>query len=150
MEIKNKRLAILTVTAIVVGIWYFLFIMPYSSYSINNLCVDGDAALQTYSTEKDTKNLEVFAKKRVASCKQQLNRHKNDKDIYKKMENCDLFAYAASASSFLVNLAVQNKDFSVAKEEIENARQYTAPYAYCPQHQSLQNLFEMIEKKHNL
>lgn len=150
MEIKNKRLAILSVTAILVGIWYFIFIMPYTSFSVNNLCMDGDATIQAFSNEKDTKKLEVFAKKRVSNCKQQLNRHKKDKNIYKKMENCDLFEYAASASSFLVNLAIQNKDFSVAKEEIENAKKYMAPYAYCPQHEGLMNQFQVLSEKHKL
>lgn len=145
IKIKNKRLAILSVTAVLAMIWYFICINPYSSTGINNICEDNEAALEVYSTEKDMKKLENYAQKRVDNCKHLLKKHSKEKNLYKKMENCDIFASAASASGFLVNIAVQNKNYSKAKLEIENSKKYMAPYQYCPQYEGIQLLFDNIK-----
>ena len=148
-DFNNKRSIILLVVAVIVTVVYFSVISPYSDTGINNLCQDEDAAMSVMENEKDTIAVEKFAKKRLNSCKKLLHSHRNAKGIYKKMDNCDLFEDAASASGFYVNIALQNRNLEGAKAELNDYENYMKPYSYCPQYKGLKMLYDGIKEKNN-
>lgn len=148
MKIKNPRLFFLTVTTIVLAIIYLIIIAPFSSVSVNNICQDRELANEHYAKDKnDILALKNFAKKRNDQCKLLLKAHKNETKIYKKMENCDMFQDAASASGFLINLAAQYQDYPTVKQELNDAEKYMKPYAYCPQYTGVKILFDEIKTR---
>ena len=148
MKIKNPRLFFLTVTTIVLAIIYIIIEAPFSAVSVNNICMDTELANEHYTKDKnDILALKAFAQKRTDQCKILLKAHKNETKIYKKMENCDMFASAASASGFLINLASQYQDYKTLKKELEDAEKYMKPYAYCPQYNGVKILFDSIRQR---
>lgn len=148
MKIKNPRLFFLTVTTIVLAIIYLIIVAPFSSVSVNNICQDRELANEHYAKDKnDILALKSFAKKRNDQCKLLLKAHKNETKIYKKMENCDMFQDAASASGFLINLAAQYQDYATVKQELGDAEKYMKPYAYCPQYNGIKILFDEIKTR---
>lgn len=148
MKIKNPRLFFLTVTTIVLAIVYLIIAAPFSAVSVNNICQDRELANEHYAKDKnDILALKDFAQKRNNQCKVLLKAHKNETKIYKKMENCDMFEDAASASGFLINLSAQYQDYSTVKKELDDADKYMEPYAYCPQYKGVKILFDNIRTR---
>ena len=148
MKIKNPRLFFLTVTTIVLAIVYLLISALFSSVSVNNICQDRELANEHYAKDKDDiLALKAFAQKRSDQCKVLLRAHKNETKVYKKMENCDMFEDAASASGFLINLAAQYQDYETLNKELTDAEKYMKPYAYCPQYNGVKILFENIRQR---
>ena len=148
-DFNNKRSIILLIVAVIVTMVYFSVISPYSDTGTNNLCQDSDTAMIELENEKDTHAIEKFAKKRLNSCKKLLRSRHQTKDIYKKMDNCDLFEDAASASGFYVNIALQNKNYDGAKAELNDYENYMKPFSYCPQYAGLKMLYDGIKEKNN-
>lgn len=148
MKIKNPRLFFLTVTTIVLAIVYIIVAAPFSPVSVNNICMDTELANEHYAKDKDDiLALKAFAQKRSDQCKILLKAHKNETKIYKKMDNCDMFASAASASGFLINLSAQYQDYKTLKNELEDAEKYMKPYSYCPQYNGVKILFDGIRQR---
>ncbi len=148
MKIKNPRLFFLTATTIVLAIVYLIITEPFSSVNVNNICQDRDLANEHYAKDKDDiLALKAFAQKRSDQCKVLLRSHKNETKIYKKMENCDMFEDAASASGFLINLSAQYQDYTTLKKELEDAEKYMKPYSYCPQYNGVKILFDSIRQR---
>ena len=142
---NNKRVIILSVLAVLSGIFYFIVantILPFA-----NVCEDVDYAKQQYAN-KDVKKRNKFIVERNNHCKVLLSERKSSKGLYNQLENCAILDYALEASDKYIALNKQ-KSLKSVRSNIKFFEDNIESYNYCPQYGDVAKKINSLKEEYS-
>lgn len=142
---SNTRVIILSILAVLSGIFYFVVANPISPLA--NVCEDVDYAKEQYAN-KDVKKRNKFIVERNNHCKILLSERKSAKNIYKQIENCTILDYAVEASDKYIDLN-KSKNLKAVRSNIKFFEDTLDSYNYCPQYGDVAKKFNTLKAEYS-